>query len=1062
MPANQNASVKVWQDAVSLETWSEGDPDPVPEFSKYKLDAPNYPYPVRLNLSEQHRPETWRTLNLENEYLSCRILPDFGGHLHGCLDKRNGRQIFYANPMLKKGPVGLRGAWVSMGIESNFPVAHSRSTASPVDFAWSTDADGSGRVVLENIDLVTGMQWRVDYVLRPGRAVLEQQVTFHNRGLARQPYLWWSNAAVELDDPATRFIVPTNLVAEHGGVRLETWPISSTGRDESKVAMHPEGTGWFAYGSREPFMAVYKPSFRLGVAHVSDPAVVSGKKLWTWGSRTDEAIRNDIHFNSPVEMQAGLFPNQETYELLEPQQTKTFTEYWIPFRELGGVSRASQQAIVNLERRAKASGEKTLLLELGVTESLRGATLRLLNGRNVWESHEDLDPAKPFAYTLGNPADGPYTFQLLDAAGTMILEHTEDKYDARAVSEVKVGPQPPKNFSAETEAEFLARGEYNERVQYRSSAQFDYAEGMRRFPNSIALRKAAGRMALKLHHDEEAVNLLTRVHAESPGDDEVAYLLGVAQAALGNSGEARKVLAEMHAGSTFSFAASVQLAGLVARDKDYAGALAALAPALSTKDSVQAGGTEVAILRRAGKTDAAAQRLAYWTALDPADTFLKFEQTRLGKDDPELWIHLGADAERVIEIADAYMSLGLYEDALAALERTYPSSPVTQKEPGAVAPGASPLLSYYRAFCKSRLGQDASADLRAAAAQSSRYAFPSRRRSLEVLRSAEQANPKDAMARLLTGRYYMNALLEQEAIGEWQQARQLNPPLPELYRDLAKALRVVNKDPGQAVAVSREGLKADPRSTELVTEFEEAYRMASSSAAPGSASALGSVMDVMEDALRVAAKGNPDAALKMFDPKLFNAKRQPDDVRRAYIDVQLQRLLMQSRQPDQCPGVLDALTKLGGEDANLPFTFGGFAPFMKAAHFQYYEGVVEAACGNAAAARNRWARIAKQNEGLPSPEFVFPQLASAVTNGGGAILGTMLELVQATAPAENSPSAPAYLYVEGMLLEGLGRPKEAEERLVNASRTATDPFLRYLAEVGLREMAAHAAAPSRN
>ena len=1057
-PAGQSAAVKVWQDTVSMETWIEGDPDPVPEFSKYKLDAPNYPYPVRSNLSETHRPATWRTLNLENEYLSCRILPDFGGHLHGCLDKLNGRQVFYANPMLRKALVGLRGAWASMGIESNFPVAHARATASPVDFSWSVEPDGSGRVVLEDTDRVTGMEWRVDYILRPGRAVLEQRVTFLNRGAARQPYLWWANAAVELDDPATRFIVPTNLVAEHGGVRIETWPISSTKRDESKVAGHADGVGWFAYGSREPFMAVYKPGFRSGVAHFADPAVVSGKKIWMWGSRTDDTIRQQINYNPPVEMQAGLFPNQETYALLEPQQTKTFTEYWIPFRELGGVSRATPQAIVNLERQSRASGEKELLLELGVTESLRGATLRLLNGRGVWESHEDLDPAKPFAHALANPAEGSYTFQLLDAAGKTILEYTENKYDALAVSEVKLGPQPPRSFDAHTEAHFLARGEYNESLQYRGSALFDYGEGMRLFPNSIALRKAEGRMAAKLHHDAEAVGLLTRVRAEAPNDEDAAYFLGVAQTALGNFAEARKVLAEVHSASPFFRAASLELARLAARDRDFAGALAVLAPALTASDAVQSGGVEVAILRRSGKPEEAAKRLTYWSGLDPADTFLKFERARLGKDDPELWIHLGADAERVLEIADAYMSLGFYEDAFAALERTYPDSPATQKEPGAVPPGESALISYYRAFCRTRLGQDAAADLSTASAQSSRYAFPSRRSSLEVLRNAEQANPKDALARLLAGRYYMHALMEREAIAEWQRARQLNPALPELYRDLAKALRVINKDAAEAVAVSREGLKVDPRDPELVMEFEEAFKMLGNSPASISSSAVGSVMDIAEAALRTGALGNPDAALRMFDPKLFNAKLEPDDVRRAYIDLKLLRLLIQSRQPGQCPAALDGLAKLGVEDANLPFTLAGFAPFMKPAHFQYYEGVIEAACGNAAAARNRWAKIAKQNEGLPSPEFAFPQLANAA-NGGGAILGAMLDLVQATAPAENSPSMPAYFYVEGMLLDGLGRTKEAEEHLVKAGKTSADPFLRYLSEIALREMAARAGVP---
>jgi hypothetical protein len=111
----QNPQVRVWQDAVRIITYGEGDPDPTPQFSIYTPKFPNYPYPVRSRLSrEAPRTETWRTLNIENEYLACRILPDFGGHLHSCLDKRDRREVFYANPVIKKDLVGLRGApWAS-------------------------------------------------------------------------------------------------------------------------------------------------------------------------------------------------------------------------------------------------------------------------------------------------------------------------------------------------------------------------------------------------------------------------------------------------------------------------------------------------------------------------------------------------------------------------------------------------------------------------------------------------------------------------------------------------------------------------------------------------------------------------------------------------------------------------------------------------------------------------------------------------------------------------------------------------------------------------------------
>src|SRR5581483_9896670 len=117
-----------------------------------------YPYPVRTVANKISHPQQFREVVLENEYLSCRILPDVGGHLHGCTDKITGREVFYANPAVRHAGVGPRGSFVPMGIESSFPIAHSRVSTSPVDFAYS-NRDGVGRVIVEDTDRVSGMQW---------------------------------------------------------------------------------------------------------------------------------------------------------------------------------------------------------------------------------------------------------------------------------------------------------------------------------------------------------------------------------------------------------------------------------------------------------------------------------------------------------------------------------------------------------------------------------------------------------------------------------------------------------------------------------------------------------------------------------------------------------------------------------------------------------------------------------------------------------------------------------------------------------------------------------------
>jgi hypothetical protein len=153
--------VRVWEDTVSLPTYEEGPPDPNPPFDYFAPRRINYPYTIRNNLTDRRVSKPWRALMLENEYLKCVVLPDLGGHLYSCTDKLNGAEMFYANPSIKLTQIGYRGAWAALGIEFNFPVSHNWMTTSPVDYAITTEPDGSGSVWVGNIDRVHGMQWTV-------------------------------------------------------------------------------------------------------------------------------------------------------------------------------------------------------------------------------------------------------------------------------------------------------------------------------------------------------------------------------------------------------------------------------------------------------------------------------------------------------------------------------------------------------------------------------------------------------------------------------------------------------------------------------------------------------------------------------------------------------------------------------------------------------------------------------------------------------------------------------------------------------------------------------------
>src|SRR5213079_2018997 len=126
----------------------------------------------------------------------------------------------------------------------------------------------------------------------------------------------------------------------------------------------------FVHGSREPFMGVWNPKTNTGTVHFADYSELPAKKIWSWGVDADgldwRAALSDNN-SAYIEVQAGLFRDQETYGFLEPQESRSFTECWIPIRELGGVSRANRDVVLHLDRRAVSSDTVAVDVILNVT-----------------------------------------------------------------------------------------------------------------------------------------------------------------------------------------------------------------------------------------------------------------------------------------------------------------------------------------------------------------------------------------------------------------------------------------------------------------------------------------------------------------------------------------------------------------------------------------------------------------------------------------------------------------------------------------------------------------------
>jgi hypothetical protein len=851
--AQAPAPVRAWEASLALATTVEGPADPNPPFDLVAGERFNYPYALRNALTGTTRVEHYRALFLENEYLKVTVLPELGGHLYSCLDKISGREMFYANKTIKKALIGYRGAWAAFGIEFNFPVSHNWMSMSPVSSAIVSNTDGSASIWVGDVNAVFGSSWRVELRLRPGRAVLEQHTTLANQSDARHRYYWWTNAAVQVEDDS-RLIYPTHLMATHGFTAVVPWAIDQTGRDLSLIRNQTDGpVSLFTYGTREPFIGVWHPSTRFGTVHVSSTSELPTSKVWSWGfdeaaHRWRQSLSDDN--SAYIELQAGLFRNQETYGMLEPQEQVRFSEYWIPARDIGGITRATPDAVLYVSAR-----ERVLSLELNVTQALSNAHVRVRQGGQVlYDKVVTLAPRLTWRTQVNAPGSlEGWTIELLRADGTVILSHEARGYDALSPADVPPGPRRAVRVPAgpdRTEADYLAQGHDEELNGRRLDALVTYQEGLGRFPQGIALNKAAGRLATSLNWAEPgaavsassdsaalATAWLTLAFERDTTDMETRYYLGLAALAQGRD---RDALSHFEAAQRFAATAAparLQLARMASRAGDIDGALRWLRALVDAEPgNTGAGALEVACLRRGKQPSRARERLAHWRALDPTSLLLRYEAVRLGAVDTRLWRDLGADSRHVLDLVDQYLGLGDLDAALDLLTREYPAVAPPASEAGAVAPADNPLLAYYRGFVRQKMGASGNDDFQAAARLPLAYVFPSRRSSYAVLHAVLAANPADGRAMFLLGALHLSDGLFDAAIADWSQARTRAAETPTLARSLGMTLLHFGRVDA-AVDVLTEGIANDPRNVEVYTTLDAALS-AREAPAPERAAAL--------------------------------------------------------------------------------------------------------------------------------------------------------------------------------------------------------------------------------
>ncbi|MGA7339148.1 MAG: DUF5107 domain-containing protein, partial [Terracidiphilus sp.] len=1044
------ARVKVWQGTFALPTYQEGPPDPNPPFDAYQTTRFNYPYTLRTNLTGEKADHAWRAIFLENEYLKCTVLPDIGGHLYTCIDKVSGQSMFYANPSIKKAQIGYRGAWAAFGVEFNFPVSHNWVSMSPVDFAYASHEDGSALVWVGNIDRAYGMQWGVELVLKPGSTLLEERVTLHNRSDVRHRYYWWNNAGVQVWDDS-RIDYPMRFIASHGYTDVYRWPIDAEGKDLSIIKNQTDGpVSYFVHGSHEPFMGIWNPHTQTGVAHFAEYRELPAKKIWTWGvDAAGLAWRTALSDNHSAyaEVQAGLFRNQETYAFLEPGQTIRFSEYWMPVRGTGGISRANLAGVVHFEAQG---GEVSVALN--VNERVQGAQIALTqNDAALWSETADLAPEKTWSHSV-TPKEGAgkVTFELKDAAGRSLLKQTEGEYDWDPESTIKTGHQQAERIpepANRSEDDWLQVGRDQELNGEVVLAAATYESALGKFPQSQSLLIAAGRLEASLQRYEDAARFLKPAQKRDTPNSEIAYYLGIAEEGLGHTRAAETSYEIAYRQASLRGAAAIRLGELRAREKNLNAAASFLSDAVAAEPANFRAQEELeAVLRASGERQEADRMANLGLDADPMSDFLK-EDT--GKPDLE---HLAADPYRVLRVAAEYMRLAFYQKALDVLDRTYPPVNADESEPGSVLPQKHPLVLYYAAYCKQKLGADTQENWQAGSELSPSLVFPSSETDRVVLEAALSANGKDATAHYLLGSQLFSKGLIDAGMAHWAQAKQLSPKLKVVDADMGDAWLKLKGDPQRALVSYREGLRTDPDNADVYAGLDAAMSLTGASASDRasalsqypSADAPDSKMPadlVYQLALTRAEAMQFEPALALFKNRFFPSEEGGITSGQVLFEIKLMRADAWAKAGN-CKDADDFLTdeqaeiKLNGDSARDSVKLGGIA--QSCGRAKEAGEFFDKAAADADPTSLPWAIQSRKSLGTYDAEKAEPTLAAS--------------LAAALSHSETGANSGLWWYNVGLLQAALERSNEARESFKKALILPDTRMSHHLAREALGEL----------
>ncbi len=848
----------IWEEEVDIPTYGVGAPNKNPMFLENRVyqgsSGKVYPLPVIDKIRDRKSDQPYTAVFLENEYLSVMVLPQLGGRIQRALDKTNEYDFVYYNEVIKPALVGLTGPWISGGIEFNWPQHHRPTTFSPVDWRRVRNADGSVAVELSEVDALYGTKAKMTIKLYADKAYIEITGKLYNPTDLPQSFLWWANPAMAVnDDTQTIFPPDVTAVYDHGKRDVSSFPIAkgvyykhdySAGVDISRYKNIPVPTSYMCAHSDYDFVGGYDYGKQAGILHVADHHISPGKKQWTWGCGDFGKAwdRNLTDNNGPyVELMTGVFSdNQPDFTWLKPMEEKTFTQYFMPYKEVGAVKNASREIVMNLE-----VADQTAQITVYATENFQNARV-VLTAQSAPTTADGAKPGAPSKYeklgAMANPtgdqaqtlyektvtisptqvftASVPIevdptqlTLSVYNANGRRMLSYTPRAQKTEPIPDPMEPAKPPEEIR--TAEELYLTGLHLE--QYRHATFLPdpyYLEALRRDPGDSRANTAYGRLLLRrgLFAESEpyfrAAIARTTQHNPNPYNAEAYLNLGLSLQYQGKTDAAYEAFYKATWSAETQELGFYWLAAIDARRKDYPLALEHIEKCLlKNAHNTKARALKGMLLRLLDRNQEAAVWLKENLDLDAFDyaSHLTYGDTKTALS------MMGERESSYINCAIDFAQAGFYQKAVETLE---------------LCPNPGPMIYYHLALYNAQVDYPSTVErnLKTAARADASYCFPNRLADIAALEFAIEHNPKDAKAPYYLGCLYYDRRVYDRAIALWEQSAALDPTFPTVWRNLALGYYNKRGEKDKALQCLEKAYALNERDARVLYELDGLYR----------------------------------------------------------------------------------------------------------------------------------------------------------------------------------------------------------------------------------------------